>query len=139
MIFTNFSRSLAIVFTPSLFPVTEEATNIKKVEVTNADLANKLEIVQALKLKLIEALLQGHVFLGMVLLSCVSYFHIGSTFQIGLIWFDIGKTKSHLILDENSYLYFPLLYIFRSPNFFIELSVKYTFSYRIYLSHLSLG
>jgi hypothetical protein len=31
-----------------LFPVTEEATNIKKVEVTNADLANKLEIVQAL-------------------------------------------------------------------------------------------
>ena len=48
MIFTNFSRSLAIVFTPSLFPVTEEATNIKKVEVTNADLANKLEIVQAL-------------------------------------------------------------------------------------------
>ena len=48
IIFTNFSRSLAIVFTPSLFPVTEEATNIKKVEVTNADLANKLEIVQAL-------------------------------------------------------------------------------------------
>ena len=44
----KFSRSLAIVFTPSLFPVTEEATNIKKVEVTNADLANKLEIVQAL-------------------------------------------------------------------------------------------
>ena len=43
-----FPRSLAIVFTPSLFPVTEEATNIKKVEVTNADLANKLEIVQAL-------------------------------------------------------------------------------------------
>ena len=66
------------------------------------------EIVQALKLKLIEALLQGHVFLGMVLLSCVSYFHIGSTFQIGLIWFDIGKTKSHLIPDENSYLYFSL-------------------------------
>ena len=42
------ARSLAIVFTPSLFPVTEDATNIKKVEMTNADLANKLEIVEAL-------------------------------------------------------------------------------------------
>ena len=42
------ARSLAIVFTPSLFPVTEEATNIKKVEVTNADLAQKLDIVETL-------------------------------------------------------------------------------------------
>ena len=42
------ARSLAIVFTPSLFPVTEDATNIKKVEVTNADLAQKLDIVETL-------------------------------------------------------------------------------------------
>lgn len=42
------SRSLAIVFTPSLFPVNEDATNIKKVEQTNIDLANKLDIVETL-------------------------------------------------------------------------------------------
>ena len=42
------SRSLAIVFTPCLFPVSESATNLKKVESTNADLANKLEIVETL-------------------------------------------------------------------------------------------
>ena len=42
------ARSLAIVFTPSLFPVTENATNIKKVESTNADLVNKLDIVETL-------------------------------------------------------------------------------------------
>ena len=41
-------RSLAIVFTPCLFPVTEDATNMKNVEHTNADLANKLEIVEVL-------------------------------------------------------------------------------------------
>ena len=42
------ARSLAIVFTPSLFPVSESATNIKKVDSTNADLANKLDIVEVL-------------------------------------------------------------------------------------------
>ena len=42
------SRSLAIVFTPCLFPVSDSATNLKKVESTNADLANKLEIVETL-------------------------------------------------------------------------------------------
>ena len=42
------ARSLAIVFTPSLFPVSDSATNIKKVDSTNADLANKLDIVEVL-------------------------------------------------------------------------------------------
>ena len=42
------SKSLAIVFTPCLFPVSESATNLKKVESTNADLATKLDIVETL-------------------------------------------------------------------------------------------
>ena len=42
------SRSLAIVFTPCLFPVSDSATNLKKVETTNADLATKLDIVETL-------------------------------------------------------------------------------------------
>ena len=42
------SRSLAIVFTPCLFPVSDSATNLKKVESTNADLATKLDIVESL-------------------------------------------------------------------------------------------
>ena len=42
------ARSLAIVFTPCLFPVNDDATNIKKVEQTNVDLALKLDIVEVL-------------------------------------------------------------------------------------------
>ena len=42
------THSLAIVFTPCLFPVSDDATNIKNVESTNAELANKLDIVETL-------------------------------------------------------------------------------------------